>query len=57
MAAACQRRAAQWADAIREGLDPDIAHFIRGQAAAWRLLADSYARSVREALGGPADSS
>ena len=45
MAALCQRRAALWADAIRNGLDPDIARFIRDQAAAWRLLASAYARS------------
>jgi hypothetical protein len=43
MAAICQRRAAAWADALRDGLDPDIARFIRDQAAAWQLLANSYA--------------
>jgi hypothetical protein len=43
MAALCHRRASNWADAIRDGLDPDIDLFVRGQAAAWRLLADSYA--------------
>jgi hypothetical protein len=43
MAPLCQRRAADWADALRDGLDPDIARFIRDQAAAWQLLADSYA--------------
>jgi hypothetical protein len=42
MAARCQRRASDWADAIRDGLDPDIARFVRDQAAAWRLLANSY---------------
>jgi hypothetical protein len=55
MAALCQRRALRWADAIREGLDPDIARFVRDQAAAWRLLASSYACSAREGLVGPAD--
>jgi hypothetical protein len=55
MAALCQRRASLWADAIREGLDPDIARFVRDQAAAWQLLATSYARSARDASGGPAD--
>jgi hypothetical protein len=55
MAALCQRRASQWAAAIREGLDPDIACFVRSQAAAWRLLASSYARSARDALAGPED--
>src|ERR1700678_995729 len=44
LAALCQRRASQWADAIREGLDADIARFIRDQAAAWRFLATSCAR-------------
>jgi hypothetical protein len=53
-AALCHRRAFLWADAIREGLDPDIAHFVRGQAAAWQLLATSYASSARDALAGPA---
>jgi hypothetical protein len=48
MAALCRRRASLWGDAIREGLDPDIARFVRDQAAAWRLLATSYARSARE---------
>jgi hypothetical protein len=46
MAALCHCRASKWADAIREGLDPDIARFIREQAAAWQLLATSYARSA-----------
>jgi hypothetical protein len=55
MAALCLRRASQWAAAIREGLDPDIACFVRGQAAAWRLLATTYARSARDALAEPAD--
>ena len=41
----CHRRAYKWADAIREGLDPDIARFIRDQAAAWQLLATSCGRS------------
>jgi hypothetical protein len=41
MAALCQRRASDWADALRDGLDSDIARFIRDQAA-WRLLANSY---------------
>jgi hypothetical protein len=43
MAALCRRRASDWADAIRDGLDPDIARFIRDQATAWRLLANTYA--------------
>ena len=43
MATLCRRRASDWADAIRDGLDPDIARFIRDQAAAWRLLANNYA--------------
>jgi hypothetical protein len=56
MAALCQRRAFRWADAIREGLDPDIARFVRDQAAAWQLLATSYARSATGApVVGPAD--
>ena len=55
MAALCRRRASLWGDAIREGLDPDIARFFRDQAAAWQLLATSYARSAREALAGLAD--
>ena len=55
MAALCRRRASLWGDAIREGLDPDIARFVRDQAAAWQLLATSYARSAREALAGLAD--
>ena len=45
LAAFCHRRAYKWADAIREGLDPDIARFIRDQAAAWQLLATSCGRS------------
>jgi hypothetical protein len=48
MATLCHRRASKWADAIREGLDPDIARFIRDQAAAWQLLATSYARFAGE---------
>ena len=44
LAALWHRRASKWADAIREGLDPDIARFIRDQAAAWQLLATSYGR-------------
>lgn len=55
MAALCQRRASRWADAIRDGLDPDIARFVRDQAAAWQLLATSYACSARDALVGSAD--
>jgi hypothetical protein len=55
MAALCERRASLWADAIRNGLDPDIARFVRDQATAWRLLATSYALSAREACGGSAD--
>jgi hypothetical protein len=55
LAALCRRRASLWGDAIREGLDPDIARFVRDQAAAWQLLATSYARSAREALAGRAD--
>jgi hypothetical protein len=43
MAALCQRPASDWADAIRDDLDPDIARFVREQARAWRLLANSYA--------------
>jgi hypothetical protein len=46
LAALCHRRASKWADAIREGLDPDIACFIRDQAAAWQLLATSYALAL-----------
>jgi hypothetical protein len=42
----CYHRAYKWAEAIREGLDPDIARFIRDQVAAWQLLATSYARSA-----------
>ncbi len=49
LAALCHRRASKWANAIREGLDPDIACFIRDQAAAWQLLATSYARSAGRA--------
>jgi hypothetical protein len=55
MAALCRRHASRWADAIREGLDPDIARFIRDQAAAWRLLATAYARSAGDSSIGPAD--
>jgi hypothetical protein len=43
MAVLCQRRASDWAEAIRDGLDPDIVRFVRDQAAAWQLLANSYA--------------
>jgi hypothetical protein len=50
MVALCNRRASQWAGAIREGLDPDIARFIQDQAAAWQLLATSYARSAWRTL-------
>ena len=50
MAALCQRRTSDWADAVRDGLDPDIAHFVRDQAAAWRLLANSYAGCPETAL-------
>ena len=35
-------------------LDPDIARFVRSQAAAWRLLAMSCARSAKDASVGPA---
>jgi hypothetical protein len=42
LATLCRRRASKWADAIREGLDPDIARFMQDQVAAWQLLADSY---------------
>jgi hypothetical protein len=42
----CHRRASKWAEAIREGLDSDIARFMRDQAAAWQLLAASYASSA-----------
>ena len=55
LAARCYRRASDWADAIREGLDPDITRFARDQAAAWQLLSASYARSARDALIGPED--
>jgi hypothetical protein len=55
LAALCQRRASRWGDAIRESLDPDIARFVRDQAAAWQLLATTYACSARDALAGPAD--
>ena len=48
MAALCHRRASKWADALREGLDPDIACFIRDQAVAWQFLA-TYATSARRA--------
>jgi hypothetical protein len=47
MAVLCQRRASDWADAIRDGLDPDIASFVREQARAWRLLANTYAGFAR----------
>jgi hypothetical protein len=43
LAVACYRRASRWADAVREGLDPDIARFIRDQAAAWQLIANELA--------------
>jgi hypothetical protein len=43
LASACYRRASRWADAVREGLDPDIARFIRDQAAAWQLIANELA--------------
>lgn len=43
LAALCYRRASRWADAICEGLDPDIARFVCDQVAAWQLLASSYA--------------
>jgi hypothetical protein len=55
LAALCRRRASRWADAIREGLDPDIARFVRDQAAAWQLLATSYACSTRDALVEPVE--
>ena len=55
LAALCRRRASLWADAICEGLDPDIARFVRDQAAAWHLLATSYARSATDTPGGQAD--
>jgi hypothetical protein len=55
MAALCRRRASRWAEAIREGLDPDIASFVRSQAAAWEFLATCYARSASDGLVGPAD--
>jgi hypothetical protein len=55
LAALCHRRASLWADAIREGFDPDIARFVRDQAAAWHLLATNYARSATDASGGQAD--
>jgi hypothetical protein len=43
----CLRRASAWADAVREGLDPDIARFMRDQAVAWQFLATSFASSAR----------
>jgi hypothetical protein len=46
MVALCNRRSSQWAGAIRESLDPDVARFIQAQAVAWQLLATSYARSA-----------
>jgi hypothetical protein len=46
----CYRRASKWADALREGLDPDIACFMRDQAAAWQFLAGSYASSARDTI-------
>ncbi len=52
MAALCHRRASKWAEAIREGLDPDIARFIQDQAAAWQLVAASYARSAEQTPHG-----
>jgi hypothetical protein len=55
LAALCHRRASLWADAIRNGFDPDIARFVRDQAAAWHLLATNYARSATDAPGGQAD--
>jgi hypothetical protein len=55
LATLCRCRASKWADAIREGLDPDIARFIRAQAAAWQLLAMSYARSAGNDLIEPGD--
>jgi hypothetical protein len=55
LAALCHRRASLWADAIREGFDPDIARFVRDQAAAWQSLATNYARPATEAPGGQAD--
>jgi len=55
MAALCRGRASRWAEAIREGLDPDIASFVRSQAAAWEFLATCYARSASDGLVGPAD--
>jgi len=55
LATLCRRRASRWVDAIREGLDPDIARFVRDQATAWQLLATSYARSWRDALVEPVE--
>ena len=55
LAAFCHRRASLWANAIRNGFDPDIARFVRDQAAAWHLLATNYARSAADAPGGQAD--
>jgi hypothetical protein len=49
MAALCRRRASDWAGTIRDGLDPNIARFVRDQAAAWHLLASSFAHSARHA--------
>jgi hypothetical protein len=53
MAALCHRRVSKWADAIRDGLDPDIARFIRDQTAAWQLLATNYAGSAGDDLIEP----
>jgi hypothetical protein len=45
--ALCYHRASKWADALREGLDRDIACFIRDQVVAWQFLATSYASCAR----------
>jgi hypothetical protein len=45
--ALCYHRASKWADALREGLDRDIACFIRDQVVAWQFLATSNASSAR----------
>jgi hypothetical protein len=43
LALACYRRASRWVDAVREGLDTDIARFIRDLAMAWQLIANELA--------------
>jgi hypothetical protein len=50
MAALCLLRASKWAAAVRQGLDPDIARFIRDQVVAWQSMAASFAPSAAHAL-------